>query len=82
MFIRARSGEADKNYTKSDACLGRLKYTSGSPAARWLGQMIKFRKMAMPWRSRARERDSVGTPDYPPGIPDMHTIHDPMISVS
>jgi hypothetical protein len=24
----------------------------------------------------------VGTPDYPSGIPDMHTIHDPMISVS
>jgi hypothetical protein len=23
----------------------------------------------------------VGTPDYPSGIPDMHTIHDPMISV-
>jgi hypothetical protein len=25
---------------------------------------------------------TVGTPDYPSGIPDMHTIHDPMISVS
>jgi hypothetical protein len=25
---------------------------------------------------------SVGTPDYPSGISDMHTIHDPMISVS
>jgi hypothetical protein len=25
---------------------------------------------------------AVGTPDYPSGIPDMHTIHDPMISVS
>jgi hypothetical protein len=25
---------------------------------------------------------SVGTSDYPSGIPDMHTIHDPMISVS
>jgi hypothetical protein len=25
---------------------------------------------------------SVGTPDYPSGIPDMFTIHDPMISVS
>jgi hypothetical protein len=24
----------------------------------------------------------VGTPDYPSGISDMHTIHDPMISVS
>jgi hypothetical protein len=24
----------------------------------------------------------VGAPDYPSGIPDMHTIHDPMISVS
>jgi hypothetical protein len=24
----------------------------------------------------------VGTLDYPSGIPDMHTIHDPMISVS
>jgi hypothetical protein len=24
----------------------------------------------------------VGTPDYPSGIPDMHKIHDPMISVS
>jgi hypothetical protein len=24
----------------------------------------------------------VGTPDYLSGIPDMHTIHDPMISVS
>jgi hypothetical protein len=24
----------------------------------------------------------VGTPDYPSGIPDMHTIHHPMISVS
>jgi hypothetical protein len=24
----------------------------------------------------------VGTSDYPSGIPDMHTIHDPMISVS
>jgi hypothetical protein len=24
----------------------------------------------------------VGTPDYPSGIPDMHTIHDPMISMS
>jgi hypothetical protein len=23
----------------------------------------------------------VGTPDYPSGIPDMHTIHDSMISV-
>jgi hypothetical protein len=23
----------------------------------------------------------VGTSDYPSGIPDMHTIHDPMISV-
>jgi hypothetical protein len=25
---------------------------------------------------------SVGTPNYPSRIPDMHTIHDPMISVS
>jgi hypothetical protein len=25
---------------------------------------------------------AMGTPDYPSGIPDMHTIHDPMISVS
>jgi hypothetical protein len=25
---------------------------------------------------------AVGTPDCPSGIPDMHTIHDPMISVS
>jgi hypothetical protein len=25
---------------------------------------------------------TVGTPDYPSRIPDMHTIHDPMISVS
>jgi hypothetical protein len=24
----------------------------------------------------------VGSPDYPSRIPDMHTIHDPMISVS
>jgi hypothetical protein len=24
----------------------------------------------------------VGTSDYPSEIPDMHTIHDPMISVS
>jgi hypothetical protein len=28
------------------------------------------------------DTNSVGTPDYPSGIPDMHTIHDPMISVS
>jgi hypothetical protein len=28
------------------------------------------------------EIETVGTPDYPSGIPDMHTIHDPMISVS
>jgi hypothetical protein len=28
------------------------------------------------------ESMDVGTPDYPSGIPDMHTIHDPMISVS
>jgi hypothetical protein len=27
-------------------------------------------------------RKFVGTPDYPSGIPDMHTIHDPMISMS
>jgi hypothetical protein len=27
------------------------------------------------------DTNSVGTPDYPSGIPDMHTIHDPMISV-
>jgi hypothetical protein len=26
--------------------------------------------------------NSVGTPDYPSRIPDMHTIHDPMINVS
>jgi hypothetical protein len=26
------------------------------------------------------DTNSVGTPDYPSGIPDMHTIHDPMIS--
>jgi hypothetical protein len=29
-----------------------------------------------------KSEDVVGTPDYPSGIPDMHTIHDPMISVS
>jgi hypothetical protein len=28
------------------------------------------------------DANSVGTPDYPSGIPDMHPIHDPMISVS
>jgi hypothetical protein len=28
------------------------------------------------------DTNSVGTPDYLSGIPDMHTIHDPMISVS
>jgi hypothetical protein len=28
------------------------------------------------------DTNSVGTPDYPSRIPDMHTIHDPMISVS
>jgi hypothetical protein len=28
------------------------------------------------------DTNSVGTPDYPSGIRDMHTIHDPMISVS
>jgi hypothetical protein len=28
------------------------------------------------------DTNSLGTPDYPSGIPDMHTIHDPMISVS
>jgi hypothetical protein len=28
------------------------------------------------------DTNSVGTTDYPSGIPDMHTIHDPMISVS
>jgi hypothetical protein len=28
------------------------------------------------------DTNSVGTPDYPSWIPDMHTIHDPMISVS
>jgi hypothetical protein len=28
------------------------------------------------------DTNSVGTPDYPSEIPDMHTIHDPMISVS
>jgi hypothetical protein len=34
------------------------------------------------WELDAREVFPVGTPDYPSGIPDMHTIHDPMISVS
>jgi hypothetical protein len=28
------------------------------------------------------DTNSVGTPDYPSGIPDMHTIHDPVISAS
>jgi hypothetical protein len=28
------------------------------------------------------DTNSVGTPDYPSKIPDMHTIRDPMISVS
>jgi hypothetical protein len=28
------------------------------------------------------DTNSVVTPDYPSGILDMHTIHDPMISVS
>jgi hypothetical protein len=28
------------------------------------------------------DTNSVGTPDYPSGIPDMHTIHDSMISAS
>jgi hypothetical protein len=27
-------------------------------------------------------KKSMGTSDYPSGIPNMHTIHDPMISVS
>jgi hypothetical protein len=27
-------------------------------------------------------KEPVGTPVYPSGIPDMHTIHDPMISMS
>jgi hypothetical protein len=31
---------------------------------------------------RKPKRPGVGTPDYPSRIPDMHPIHDPMISVS
>jgi hypothetical protein len=27
-------------------------------------------------------RPNVGSPDCPSGIPNMHTIHDPMVSVS
>jgi hypothetical protein len=34
------------------------------------------------FRSVRSPAEDVGTPDYPSGIPDMHTIHDPMISVS
>jgi hypothetical protein len=30
------------------------------------------------WKGR---KDAVGTPDYPSGIPVMHTIHDPRKSV-
>jgi hypothetical protein len=30
----------------------------------------------------ATKSDLVGTPVYLSGIPDMHTIHDPMMSVS
>jgi hypothetical protein len=55
-FIRARSGEAEKNNTKPKACLGRIKYTSGRLVARWIGQRSMFRKMAMPWRSMSKER--------------------------
>jgi hypothetical protein len=33
-------------------------------------------------RMSVRGRKHVGTPDYPSRIPDMHTIHDPMISAS
>jgi hypothetical protein len=35
------------------------------------------RATTLPWYGTG-----VGTPDYPSGIPDMHKIHDPMISVS
>jgi hypothetical protein len=37
---------------------------------------------AQPKTTTPKKPSSVGTPDYPSGIPDMHTIHDPMISVS
>jgi hypothetical protein len=37
---------------------------------------------AQPPRTPLGRAACVGTPDYLSGIPDMHTIHDPMISVS
>jgi hypothetical protein len=45
----------------------------------WLG------RVSARWVGLEGQQDGVhpvGTPDYPSGIPDMHTIHDPMISVS
>jgi hypothetical protein len=36
----------------------------------------------VPYSQDGSDTNSVGTPDYPSGIPNMHTIHDPMISVS
>jgi hypothetical protein len=35
-----------------------------------------------PRQKKNLRTDLVGTPDYPSRISDMHTIHDPMISVS
>jgi hypothetical protein len=43
---------------------------------------ISITPMLGPNFSGPRGTKIVGTPDYPSGIPDMHTIHDPMISVS
>jgi hypothetical protein len=48
--------------------------------------LLHANESSWPYDSDAQVRVTrfsiVGTPDYPSGIPDMHTIHDPMISAS
>jgi hypothetical protein len=45
-------------------------------------EMLSLVMMRITWRTWTwRIRRIVGTPDYPSRIPDMHTIHDPMISM-